>query len=42
MTEFDRQAGTGDAEALRKKATLEIGKINTEIERLNSDARARY
>ena len=42
MTEFDRQAGTGDAEALRKKATLEIGKINTEIERLNNDARAKY
>lgn len=42
MTEFDRQAWTGDVEALRKKMEIEIGKINTEIERLNADASVHY
>lgn len=42
MTEYDKQAGTGDVEALRKKTEVEIGKINSEIERYNSDARAKY
>ena len=42
MTEYDKQAGTGDVEALRKKTEVEIGKINSEIERYNNDARAKY
>ncbi len=42
MTEYDRQAGTGDVESLRKKMEVEIGKINTEIERYNADARLQY
>ena len=42
MTEYDRQAGTGDVEALRRRMETEIGKINTEIERYNVDARAKY
>ena len=42
MTEYDKQAGTGDVEVLRKKMEGEIGKINAEIERYNADARTKY